>query len=156
MRANEVVTSRWTHRRLTAILAAPWRCPSPYPGRPPARGGDARPGNRRAAAHGFMYRTPDFRHQVLEISAPVPMAGDTPTAFARCADEVSAAIGAAPRTGHWAEPATWPASGFSRRMRTGHRSPADPAQCRPTVEPTLLADREFAHDGRADNVAARG
>jgi aromatic-L-amino-acid/L-tryptophan decarboxylase len=50
---------------------------------------------------GFMYRTADYRHQVLEISAPVPCpAGeDAATAFARCAAEVSAAIRRSPA--HW-------------------------------------------------------
>jgi len=106
-----------------------------------------------------MYRTPDYRHQVLEISAPVPMAGDTPTAFARCADEVSAAIRRRPA--HWAY---WPSGGDLARLgllkTDADRSPAaepTPAPAvEPTVEPTLLADREFAHDGPADNVAARG
>jgi KDO2-lipid IV(A) lauroyltransferase len=50
---------------------------------------------------GFMYRSPDYRHQVLEISAPVelPAEEDEVTAFARCAAEVSAAIQRAPA--HW-------------------------------------------------------
>ena len=49
----------------------------------------------------FMYRTADYRHQVLEISAPVqcPEDEDTATAFARCAAEVSAAIRRSPA--HW-------------------------------------------------------
>ena len=117
----------------------------------------------------FMYRTPDYHHQVLEISAPVSMAGDTATAFARCADEVSAAIRRRPA--HWAY---WASGGDLARlgvlMTDADRSPsADPTPtptptptpapapaAEPTVEPTLLADREFAHDGPADNVAARG
>jgi len=50
---------------------------------------------------GFMYRTADYRHQVLEISAPVqcPAEEDAATAFARCAAEVSAAIRRSPA--HW-------------------------------------------------------
>jgi lauroyl/myristoyl acyltransferase len=47
----------------------------------------------------FAYRRPDYRHQVLEISAPVPMDGDTATAFGRCAAAVSAAIVRNPA--HW-------------------------------------------------------
>ena len=50
---------------------------------------------------GFMYRTADYRHQVLEISAPVrlPPGEDEAAAFARCAAEVSAAIRRSPA--HW-------------------------------------------------------
>jgi lauroyl/myristoyl acyltransferase len=40
----------------------------------------------------FMHRSPDYRHQTLEISPPVPMDGDTETAFARCAAAIEAAI----------------------------------------------------------------
>jgi KDO2-lipid IV(A) lauroyltransferase len=49
----------------------------------------------------FMYRGADYRHQVLEISAPVRVAmdDDEATAFARCAAEVSAAIKRGPA--HW-------------------------------------------------------
>jgi KDO2-lipid IV(A) lauroyltransferase len=47
----------------------------------------------------FVHRTPDYRHQVLEISPPVPMDGDTNTAFARCAAAIEAAIKAHPA--HW-------------------------------------------------------
>ena len=48
---------------------------------------------------GFLYRGADYRHQVWEISAPVPLDGDTATAFGRCAGEVSAAIQRSPA--HW-------------------------------------------------------
>lgn len=48
---------------------------------------------------GFLYRQPDYRHQVWEISAPVSLQGETATAFGRCATEVSAAIRKSP--GHW-------------------------------------------------------
>ena len=47
----------------------------------------------------FLYRKADYRHQVWEISAPVPLEGDTATAFGRCAAEVSAAIRRSPA--HW-------------------------------------------------------
>jgi lauroyl/myristoyl acyltransferase len=47
----------------------------------------------------FLYRKADYRHQVLEISAPVPLEGDSATAFGRCAAEVSAAIRRSPA--HW-------------------------------------------------------
>jgi KDO2-lipid IV(A) lauroyltransferase len=72
---------------------------------------------------GFIYRTADHRHQVLEISAPVPMDGDTATAFARCADAVSAAIRRSPA--HWAY---WPNRGDLGRLgllqAAADRSPA--------------------------------
>ena len=48
---------------------------------------------------GFLYRTADYRHQVWEISAPVPVEGEPAAAFERCAAEVSAAIGRSPV--HW-------------------------------------------------------
>jgi len=56
----------------------------------------------------FMYRTADYRHQVLEISPPVqcPAEEDAATTFARCAAEVSAAIRRSPA--HWAY---WPSNG---------------------------------------------
>jgi KDO2-lipid IV(A) lauroyltransferase len=47
----------------------------------------------------FLYRSADYCHQVLEISAPLPAGGDTATAFTRCAAEVSAAI--TKRPAHW-------------------------------------------------------
>jgi lauroyl/myristoyl acyltransferase len=48
----------------------------------------------------FLYRSADYRDQVLEISAPVPMEGETATAFGRCVAEVDAAIRRSPA--HWA------------------------------------------------------
>jgi phosphatidylinositol dimannoside acyltransferase len=47
----------------------------------------------------FLYRSADYCHQVLEISAPLPAGGDTAATFARCAAEVSAAI--TRRPAHW-------------------------------------------------------
>ena len=47
----------------------------------------------------FLYRGADYRHQVWEISAPVPLEGETATAFGRCAAEVGAAIRRSPA--HW-------------------------------------------------------
>jgi lauroyl/myristoyl acyltransferase len=48
---------------------------------------------------GFLYRGADYRHQVWEISAPVPLEGETATAFGRCVADVSAAIRRSPS--HW-------------------------------------------------------
>ncbi len=48
---------------------------------------------------GFLYRSADYRHQVLEISAPLSVDGDVAAAFMRCAAEVSAAIARSPA--HW-------------------------------------------------------
>jgi hypothetical protein len=52
-----------------------------------------------------VYRSANYRHQVLEISGPVPMAGDTTTAFGRCVAEVSAAIRKSPASWvYWPSP----------------------------------------------------
>jgi phosphatidylinositol dimannoside acyltransferase len=48
---------------------------------------------------GFLYRAADYRHQVWEISAPLPVEGEAATAFERCAAEVSGAIRKNPA--HW-------------------------------------------------------
>lgn len=48
---------------------------------------------------GLLRRSPDYCHQVLEISAPLPAGGETAAAFGRCAAEVSAAITRSPA--HW-------------------------------------------------------
>ena len=45
----------------------------------------------------FAHRSADYRHQVLEISPPVPMDGETETAFGRCAAAMDAAIRTQPR-----------------------------------------------------------
>jgi lauroyl/myristoyl acyltransferase len=47
----------------------------------------------------FLHRSADYCHQVLQISAPVPVDVEAATAFERCAAEVSAAITASPA--HW-------------------------------------------------------
>jgi lauroyl/myristoyl acyltransferase len=43
-----------------------------------------------------VHRSADYRHQVLEISSPVPMDGETAVAFERCAAAMGAAIRAHP------------------------------------------------------------
>jgi lauroyl/myristoyl acyltransferase len=53
----------------------------------------------------FAHRRADYRHQVLEISPPVPMDGETATAFERCATAIDAAIRAHPAEwDFWFEP----------------------------------------------------
>jgi KDO2-lipid IV(A) lauroyltransferase len=47
----------------------------------------------------FVYRSADYRHQVLEISPPVPMQGDTATALGGCVTAMDAAIRTSPA--HW-------------------------------------------------------
>jgi lauroyl/myristoyl acyltransferase len=48
---------------------------------------------------GFLYRAADYHHQVLEISAPLPVDADQAAVFRRCAASVSAAISGSPA--HW-------------------------------------------------------
>ena len=96
---------------------------------------------------GFMYRTADYRHQVLEISAPVqcPAEEDAATAFARCAAEVSAAIRRSPA--HWVY---WASRGDLDNL--GLTSPARDAA--PVAAPATLTAKGFLHDVSADGVAA--
>jgi lauroyl/myristoyl acyltransferase len=44
----------------------------------------------------FVYRSADYRHQMLEISPPVPLHGETATAFGRCVAAMDAAIRTSP------------------------------------------------------------
>ena len=96
---------------------------------------------------GFLYRAADYRHQVLEISAPVPVGGETATAFRRCAAEVSAAIQRSPaHWAYWASTADLANLGLNPPERD--RSPA--ADALPLPEKGLL------HDRTADHAAAPG
>jgi Kdo2-lipid IVA lauroyltransferase/acyltransferase len=95
----------------------------------------------------FMYRGADYRHQVLEISAPVPVGADTVSAFARCAAEVSAAIQRSPA--HWTY---WPSRSDLADLGL---APDEPDRA-PAVEPTFLTDREVLHNGSVHGIAARG
>jgi len=47
----------------------------------------------------FPHRSADYRHQVLAISPPVPMHGETEAAFERCVAAIDSAIRASPA--HW-------------------------------------------------------
>jgi hypothetical protein len=150
LRANEVLT--------IAIDAPPLEKDLPRTVEVPFLGGRARllPGAVTLARltgapllTAFMYRTADYRHQVLEISAPVqcPAEEDTATAFARCTAEVSAAIRRSPA--HWVY---WASKGDLATL--GLTSPdGDRA---PAVATTLLTAKEFLHDGTAEGVATRG
>ena len=44
----------------------------------------------------FMHRLADYRHQVLEISPPVSLEGDTVTVFGRCVAAINAAVKRSP------------------------------------------------------------
>ena len=97
---------------------------------------------------GIAHRAADYRHQVLEISAPVPVDGDIKTVFERCAAEVSAAIRRSPA--HWA---FWPETGNLADL--GLIPP--PRDGSPAAAPVPQPPgRLLHHDGSADSVPARG
>jgi KDO2-lipid IV(A) lauroyltransferase len=96
---------------------------------------------------GFVYRAADYRHQVLEISAPVPVEGKTAAAFERCAAEMSAAISRSPAHWEfWAKTDDLAVLGLIPPQ--GDSSSAG--------GPVLLSDGRFQHDGSTDSVPARG
>jgi KDO2-lipid IV(A) lauroyltransferase len=70
----------------------------------------------------FVHRLADYRHQVLEISPPVPMDGETATAFERCAVAIDAAIRAHPAEwDFWFEPDDLTRLGL---LRAAHPAPS--------------------------------
>jgi lauroyl/myristoyl acyltransferase len=94
----------------------------------------------------FAHRSADYRHQVLEISAPVPVEGDTATAFGRCAAEVSAAIQRNPAHWvYWASTADLATLGLISPERVSAPAAGTP-----------LADEELLDDRMADQVAVPG
>lgn len=98
----------------------------------------------------FMYRTAEYHHQVLEISAPMelPPGEDEATAFARCAAEVSAAIERGPA--HWAY---W----ASRTDLVGlGLIPPDGPGAAPAVRQVISTGEELLPHESADSVAAPG
>jgi lauroyl/myristoyl acyltransferase len=95
---------------------------------------------------GFVYRAADYRHQVLEISAPVPAEGETATAFGRCAAEVSAAIRRSP--------AHWEFWGKTHDLADLGLIPPQPDRS-PAAAPDLLPDARFPRDGSTDSIPAR-
>jgi KDO2-lipid IV(A) lauroyltransferase len=96
---------------------------------------------------GFVYRAADYRHQVLEISAPVSAEGETATALGRCAAEVSAAI--------QKSPAHWECWGKTDEIAGLGLIPPQPDRS-PAAAPDVLPDGGFRHDGSTDSVPARG
>ena len=95
---------------------------------------------------GFLYRAADYRHQVWEISAPVPVEGDTATALERCAAEVSAAIRRSP--------AHWEFWDNTRDLADLGLIPPQP-DTSPAAPPDLLPDGRPPHDESTDSVPAR-
>ena len=96
---------------------------------------------------GFLYRAADYRHQVWEISAPVPVEGEPAAAFERCAAEVSAAIRR--------NPAHWQAWDNTRDLAALGLIPPQP-DTSPAATPDLLPDGRLFPDGSTDSVPARG
>ncbi|HUN36657.1 MAG TPA: lysophospholipid acyltransferase family protein [Trebonia sp.] len=107
----------------------------------------------------FMYRSADYRHQVLEISAPVelPAEDDAATAFARCTAEVSAAIKRSPaQWAYMASRADLADLGLIPPDGSAEPSKTDGNEAPPVKEPVILIDKGFSRDGSADSLAARG
>ena len=92
----------------------------------------------------FPYRAADYCHQVLEISAPVPVEGEIAAVFGRCAAEMSAAIQRSPA--HWE---FWAKTGDL--VGLGLIPPPEDTSAGPDLPPG-----SFLHDGSADSVPARG
>jgi lauroyl/myristoyl acyltransferase len=95
----------------------------------------------------FIHRSADYRHQVLEISAPVPMDGGTAAAFARCAEQVSAAIRLSP--------AQWVYWTSTADLATLGVTAPEPDRF-PAAGPLTPADDGFLRDQAADQVAIPG
>jgi len=100
---------------------------------------------------GFMYRSADYWHQVLEISAPLPMEGDQSAAFTRFAADMSTAIARSPaHWRYWASTADLANLGLVPTKRDGARQP-DLAQL---ADESFLTDRPA--EPSADRLAAPG
>jgi phosphatidylinositol dimannoside acyltransferase len=82
----------------------------------------------------FMYRSAEYCHQVLEISPPLPTDGDTTTAFARCAAEVSAAITRKPaQWRYWASSTDLTQLGLVLPAKEGKQEEHRPAAAGPVA-----------------------
>jgi lauroyl/myristoyl acyltransferase len=95
----------------------------------------------------FAHHSADYYHQVLEISAPVPMDGDTNKAFRRCVAAMDAAIRSNP-----AEWTQWDTDDLSRLGLLGTAPGAGTSAVSPRPaagDPAaLLEDRRLAWDHR--------
>jgi lauroyl/myristoyl acyltransferase len=97
---------------------------------------------------GFLYRSSDYCHQVLEISSPLPVEGERATAFKRCAAEVSAAITRTPaQWRYWASTADLESLGLVGEERDAPRLP----ELLPLSDESARTDR--APDRPADRLA---
>ncbi len=97
---------------------------------------------------GVAHRSADYRHQALEISAPVPVDGDIKTVFTRCAAEVSIAILRSPASWEF-----WPETGILAGL--GLIPP--PWDGSPAAAPVpQQPGRLLRHDGSTDSVPAQG
>lgn len=100
---------------------------------------------------GFLYRTADYCHQVLEISAPLPVDGDQATAFKRCTAEVGAAITRRPaQWRYWASTADLASLGLVEADPDARRLP----ELLPLSAESVRTDR--APGWPADRLAAPG
>ena len=127
------------------------------PGRAPARGRDARPADRRAAAHGL--HVPRRLTTVIRCwrsRRRCRWKATTATAFGRCVAAMDAAIRRTPLTGISGRAGTtWPGSGWSRMPADSPATPA--ARPRgPWANSSSLRDKGFRTMDQHDNVAARG
>ncbi|HTX85884.1 MAG TPA: lysophospholipid acyltransferase family protein [Streptosporangiaceae bacterium] len=100
---------------------------------------------------GFLYRSADYFHQVLEISAPLPVDGERATAFKRCTAEVSAAITRRPaQWRYWASTADLASLGLVGAERDARRLP----ELLPLSDESVRTDR--APDWPTDRLATPG
>jgi lauroyl/myristoyl acyltransferase len=96
---------------------------------------------------GFLYRSSDYRHQVLEISPPLRVEADSAAAFERCAAAVSAAIARSPaHWRYWASAADLADLGLVRPAR----------DTPPPRDPVPLPEGRFLIDRTAERLAAPG
>jgi Kdo2-lipid IVA lauroyltransferase/acyltransferase len=98
----------------------------------------------------FMHRRADYRHQVLEISPPVPMEGETVTAFGRCVAAMDAAIRKNPAHWvYWANTDDLASLGLlpTARVAGTDTDGTQPADHGPAA---LLEDRRLASDHSGD------